>query len=160
MRCRENLILDRLCVRSRTDIRCSREYSTLVHPARKTRYLLSILQRNPMSKNLTAAIAFGFAIALDKGVACAADSPVNAAPSDYGALRANCTTIAVAGRAQCVKDAKGKDNATVAIAKMKDTLWRCEDLTSREERACIVRELEGQHAETGHPGQVPTPLPR
>jgi len=131
-----------------------------VHAARKTRYSLSIQQRNPMSKNLTVAIAFGFAITLDGGVACAADSPANAAPSDYTAFKANCTTIAVSGRAQCVKDANGKDNATVTSAKIKDIFWRCEDLMSREERKCIVRELEGQHPETGQPGQATTPLPR
>ena len=116
-----------------------------------------------MSKNLAAAIAFGFAIALDGGVACAADSPVNAASSDYRGLKANCTTIAVAGRAQCVKDAMVRENATVASARIKDTLWRCEDLTSREERECIVRELEGQHPETGRPRQppiAPATLPR
>ena len=121
----------------------------------ETSLSLSIQQANPMSKDLTAAIALGFAIALDAGVACAADAPVNAAPSDYRALKANCTSIAVTGRAQCAKDAKGKDNATVVSAKTKEALWRCEDLTSREERQCIVRELEGEHPDTSRPSQLP-----
>jgi len=106
-----------------------------------------------MNRKRTPSIALMFAIALGAGLARAADSPVHTAPGDYAAMKANCTSIAVAARAQCVKVAKSKDNA-----KPKDSLWHCEDLSSREERECIIRELEGTHAGNGEPvATVPQP---
>jgi len=81
-----------------------------------------------------------------------AQSPADVGQTDYRLMKANCSSVASAGRAQCVKEAKGKDNAAVT-PKTKEILWRCEDLRSREERECIIRELEGQHADPGRPGQ-------
>lgn len=108
-----------------------------------------------MTRSFTAAIMLSFGIALGAGAAFAADSPAGTTPSDYRVLKANCSSIAVTGRAQCVKDSKGKDNSTVISAKTKEALWRCEDLTSREERQCIVRELEGDHPDASRPSQAP-----
>jgi len=104
-----------------------------------------------MSRNLIVAIAACFAMTLEVGMACA-QSPAGVAPSDYRLLKANCSSVASAGRARCVKDAKGKDNTAVS-PKTKENLWRCDDLRSREERECIIRELEAQHPDPVHPGQ-------
>jgi hypothetical protein len=102
-------------------------------------------------------------VLLNAGTTFAADSPADTTPSDYRVLKATCSSIAVSGRAQCAKDVKGKGNATVISAKMKEALWRCEDLMSREERQCIVRELEVEHPDTSRPSQAPiapAPPPR
>jgi hypothetical protein len=93
-----------------------------------------------MSRLFTAAIATSLALGLSAGVATAADTEAQQAPSAHKAMWKSCVTAGDADRERCMLTANVKDSAAGR---------QCNDMMSRAQRRCMLDFLEAKHPVAG-----------
>jgi hypothetical protein len=98
-----------------------------------------------MSRLLTAAIACGFAFGLPGAIGQTLDSGPTKTSGEYKTTKAICQNPGEAAREQCAKDAK---------AKVETLRMRCENLTDRERRDCVLDRFVQQHDDMIAGGRV------
>lgn len=89
-----------------------------------------------MSRLLSAVIAYGFAFGLTAAIGQTLDTSPSKTSGEYKTTKDICRSPGEADREQCAKDAK---------AKVETSRMRCEKLTDREKRDCVLEAFVQQH---------------